>query len=419
MTAPAQRDAAGFLARFEAMRDRLPGDPSARDAAAASFGAAGLPTIREEAWRYTSLRPVAQEAFASPADTLDPHGVDLRVPDLGCPRLVFVNARMRADLSRLPEGVSVSRFADAPGFGPLAHPERERLVALNTMFAEDGARIEVAPGVDGGRLLLVSIGAGAAGPVAFHPRHTIRLGAGARLTLLDIAMGEGVYLHNPVTESEIAEDATLVHVRLQDEAIGAYHLATIYTDIAARGTYDGFALTLGGRVSRAETHARLGGAGGSANLNGAQVLAGAQHGDFTSVVAHDAPGCASRQTVRNVLDGRARGVFQGRIEVARVAQKTDGYQMNQALLLSPEAEVDSKPELKIYADDVKCSHGATVGELNADQLFYLRSRGIGEIEARAMLVRAFLAGSLDAVADAPMRAVLDAAVDAWWERQRT
>ncbi|MBV8578613.1 MAG: SufD family Fe-S cluster assembly protein, partial [Acetobacteraceae bacterium] len=138
---------------------------------------------------------------------------------------------------------------------------------------------------------------------------------------------------------------------------------------------------------------------------------------FTSVVRHDAPCCASRQTVKNILEGRARGVLQGRIEVARIAQKTDGYQMSQALLLSPDAEIDTKPELEIFADDVKCSHGATVGELDANQLFYVRSRGVPESEARALLVRAFLTEALDAVGDEQARDVLDAAVERWWERQ--
>jgi len=153
------------------------------------------------------------------------------------------------------------------------------------------------------------------------------------------------------------------------------------------------------------------------HLNGAQLLGGRQHSDFTTVVSHDAPHCASRQTVKNVLAGRSRGVFQGRIEVARAAQKTDGYQMNQALLLSPEAEVDSKPELEIFADDVKCSHGATVGELDAEQLFYLRTRGIPEPEARSMLVRAFLAEAIDLIDNEPVRDVLDRLVESWWEKQ--
>jgi len=134
-------------------------------------------------------------------------------------------------------------------------------------------------------------------------------------------------------------------------------------------------------------------------------------------VKHDAPACSSRQTVKNVLGGRSQAVFQGRIEVARIAQKTDGYQMNQTLLLSPDAEIDTKPELEIFADDVKCSHGATVGELDADQLFYLRTRGIPDAEARSILVRAFLIEAHDAVTDETVRSLLDRAVEGWWARQ--
>jgi Fe-S cluster assembly protein SufD len=186
--------------------------------------------------------------------------------------------------------------------------------------------------------------------------------------------------------------------------------------VAEGGTYDSFALTLGARLARMEVHARLAGPNAAAHLNAAQLLGASQHCDFTTIVRHDAPNTASRQTVKNVLTGRSRGVFQGRIEVARVAQKTDGYQMNQALLLSPQAEMDSKPQLQIYADDVKCSHGATVGALDADQLFYLRSRGVPEAEARAILVRAFLSEALDPITHEEARAAMEAAIAAWWER---
>ncbi len=214
-----------------------------------------------------------------------------------------------------------------------------------------------------------------------------------------------------------AADAVLTHVRLQSELPTAFHLSTLYADVDERGTYDSFVLNLGSRIARTEAHARLGGERAVAHLNGAQLLGSTQHADFTTVIRHDAPCCASRQTVKNVLSGRSHGIFQGRIEVARHAQKTDGYQMNQALLLSPDAEIDTKPELEIFADDVKCSHGATVGALDTDQLFYLRSRGIPEAEARAILVRAFLAEALDVVSNETVRSVLDRAVEGWWEKQ--
>ena len=413
--AGAAAGAEGFLTRYAGLRGRLPGDGAARDAAAEAFRAQGLPTRRDEAWKYTDLRPVAALAFHEPllAADADPH-----LPHATGARIVFVDGRFREDLSLLPEGVAFGPFGHAARFDALARPDVHPLVALNTMLAEDGATLSVPEGVDAGIVELVSIGAdGARIAAAFHPRHAIRLARGAKLTLLETSLGGGVYLHNPVISAAVAEDATLAHVRLQNEAPGAFHLATIYADVAEGGSYDGFTLNLGARLCRTEIHARLRGPRAEAHLNAAQVLRGQQHGDVTTVVAHDAPNCASRQTVKNVLDGRARGVFQGRIEVAQAAQKTDGYQMNQALLLSPDAEVDSKPELRIFADDVKCSHGATVGALDPDQLFYLRTRGVPEIEARAMLVRAFLDEALTLVSHPAARATLDGALSRWWEQE--
>lgn len=407
----------GFLARFEGLRTRLPGDPSPRLAAAETLRSLGLPSRRNEAWHYTNLRPIEEASFSEPLTSLHDGGALLaRIPALH-PRLVFVDGRFRADLSDPPPAV-FTPFASHARFGNLAQPAREPLVALNTMLAEDGAVIAVPASTDAGTITLVSLATEVPGrATAFHPRHQIQLDPGARLTLIEIALGTGTYLHNPVSEIEVADGATLTHVRLQDDAVSAYHLATLYAAIAAGGTYDSFTLTLGGRLSRAEIHASLNGPGAIAHLNAAQLLTGVQHGDITSVVRHAAPNGTSRQTVKNVLAGRSRGVFQGRIEVARDAQKTDGYQMNQALLLSPDAEVDSKPELEIFADDVKCSHGATVGELDAEQLFYLRSRGIPSAEARAILVRAFLTEAIEAVAHDDARDLLEQAVLRWWERQ--
>jgi Fe-S cluster assembly protein SufD len=405
-----------FLARFDGLKSRLPGDSWARNAASRAFAAHGLPGRREEAWKYTSLAALDTIAFHEPLLIVGAEEKLLgRLPD--APRIVMIDGKLRRDLSQVGPSVDLQRFADRPVFGTLARPAREALVGLNTMLAEDGAYISIAAGVDGGSLVLASLASDLHGvPVAFHPRHAISLAPGAKLTVIEMALGEGVYLHNPVTEITLGAGAVLTHVRLQDEAPQAFHLSTLYADLAEQATYDSFSLTLGGRLARNEMHVRLGGAGATAHLNAAQLLRDRQHADFTSVISHDAPRCSSRQTVRNVLDGHSRGVFQGRIEVARAAQKTDGYQMNQALLLSPHAEIDCKPELEIYADDVKCSHGATVGALDADQLFYLRSRGVPEAAARAMLIRAFLADALDAIGDVTARGVLETAVDHWWTK---
>ena len=411
MTKTISRGGEAFLDRFAGLRGRLPGDRAARAAAADYFRASGLPGTRDEAWKYTSLRSLGELTFEEALTSVD--GPAPPLPAIDAPRLVFLDGRFQPQFSTAPAVL----FSDAPSFGRQARPAEHPMVALNTMFAEDGAIIDVPAGTDAGTLVLVSAATDPHRPAAFHPRHRVTLGAGARLSLIQVASGQGTYFHNEVAEITVAEHAVLTHVSLQDEAPGAFHIMTRYVEIAEHGTYDAFVLNVGARLSRTEIHARLRGPHGMAHLNGAQLLGDSQHGDITTVVAHDAPSCGSRQTVKNVLTDRSRGVFQGRIEVARVAQKTDGYQMSQALLLSPEAEIDCKPQLEIYADDVKCSHGATVGELDADQLFYLRSRGVPDQEARAILIRAFLGAAMEGVVHEDARALLEQAIERWWERK--
>ncbi|WP_428489827.1 Fe-S cluster assembly protein SufD [Rhodopila sp.] len=411
---------AGYLDRYDGLVGRLPGDSALRAAAAAAFRASGLPGGRQrrrmEAWKYTSLRSVAEANFhrepTHPRYNAEAFLAGLQLLD--APRIVFVDGAFRTDLTSTSE-MGFSRFAERPDFGTLAWPDREPLVALNTMLAADGAVLELPPDQDGGILQLVSVCSDGAD---IHPRHRIHLGNGSKLTLVEISSGQGAYLINTVAEVHVGAGSHLTHIRLQDEAVGAYHVSTTYASIEAGATYDSFTLNIGARLSRTEVHTQLAAAGAIAHLNAAQILAGSQHGDFTSIVSHNAPRCTSRQTVKNVLADRSHGVFQGKIEVARDAVKTDGYQMNQTLLLSPDAEIDSKPELEIFADDVKCSHGATVGELDAEQLFYLRSRGVSEAEARSILVRAFLANALALVSNDTIRGCLETAVARWWERQK-
>ena len=413
-TASAQDSTAkAFLSRHDGLASRVP-DNARRAAATALFRRHGLPTLREEAWHYTSMRALAGTVFSEPLLPVGDEGkLAARLPNVDVPRAVFVDGRFNAKLSSLPDGLAVATGVAAEA--GLARPDRERIVALAEMLAEDGFSLTVAPGVDAGTLMLVSIGTDAHGrPVSFHPRHRVDLGEGARLALLEVSVGEGTYLHAPVMEATVGPKAHLTHVRLQREAATAFHLSTLYADVAQDAVYEGFTLAAGARLARAEIHARLSGPRAAVTLNGAQLLGDQQHADITTVVAHDAPGGASRQTIKHVVTDRARGVFQGRIEVARAAQKTDGYQMNQALLLSEHAEVDCKPQLEIYADDVKCSHGATIGALDAEQLFYLRARGIPLEQARALLVRAFLSEALDPVTHQAGRDLLESAVADWW-----
>lgn len=426
MTTAAPTGAAGFLARFEGLKDHLPGARkpwlgTLRADAAVHFAARGFPTRRVEQWKYTDLAAVAQAHFAEPLTMVE--GA-LALPVANAPhRAVFVDGRFRADLSTLDGlafrvgGLAQDLAAAEAHLGALAKPESEPLAALNTMLFEDGLFIDVPDGVDGGLLELVSIAVDPGRPFAFHPRHLIRLGAGAKLTLIETATGRGQCLHNPVFEIEVAEGATFTHGRLLQEEATVFHLSTIYATIAADGIYDNFTVAAGARLTRNEIHAALTGPRAACHMNGAQMAAEGQHVDTTTSLDHAAPDCASRQTYKTVLTGRSRGVFQGKILVRREAQKTDGYQMNQALLLSDDAEIDSKPQLEIYADDVKCSHGATVGALDADSLFYLRARGIPESQAKAMLVEAFLHEAVETVTDETLRGALTRALDAWWSRQ--
>ncbi|MCX8132542.1 MAG: Fe-S cluster assembly protein SufD [Roseococcus sp.] len=422
--------AEAFLGRFEGLRAQLPGGrtdwvAALRADAAAQFRAQGLPGRRVEAWRYTDLSPVAALGFTEALTLAEERPA---LPAARAPwRAVFVDGRFAAGLSSLPPGLAARSLAadlDAARglLGALAEPLP--LVALNTMLFEDGLFLEVPAGAEGGTLELLSIAshtqeAQKGRPIAFHPRHLIRIGQGARLTLIETSLGPAAaaYLHNPVFEIAVAQGAQLTHVRLQQEGRAGFQLCTVLAAVEAGGTYDNFTLNAGGRLVRNEIHAALRGPRAACHMNGAQLVADGQHADTTTFLDHAAPDCASRQTYKTVLAGRSRGVFQGKILVRQAAQRTDGYQMNQALLLSEEAEIDAKPQLEIYADDVKCSHGATVGALDEAQLFYLRARGIPAATARAMLVEAFLSEAIEGVQDEAARAALDDAISGWWQRE--
>lgn len=404
------KDRSDTLAPFGTRLDGVT-DP-VRKAAIGALHRSGLPDRRVEEWRYTSLRFLSETPLAASSEVYDAGQIQAQLENLGLstgplaelPRLVFVNGRYAEPFSVLPADLEVSFFAKTQTFGSLSAPDRDPLTALNAALAADGAQLHVPAGKNGGDVLLVSLGQTDT-PVSFHPRHSVTLDKGAQLTLISIQAGQGRYLHNPVLEISVAAEANLKHVTLQTEGQEAACLATTYAQVAERGTYDSFVLGLGAALSRQEIHARLAAPFATVHVNGAQMLGGKQIGDVTSVITHAAPDCISRQTVRNVLDGHARGVFQGKVFVDRVAQKTDGYQMNQALLLSENAEIDAKPELEIYADDVKCSHGATVGALDDDQLFYLRSRGVPDAEARQILIHAFMDEALGLIEDETARAL--------------
>jgi len=356
-----------------------------------------LPTRKLEAWRYTDLRPLAEMSFADAA----PFTGRVEFPEINAPTMVLLNGLVSS--TTIPVGGIVETSdGDLP------------LELINAASAQAGLNVEIAAGIDAGTYLLVSQSA-ADTAFAAHPYHVLSLAERAVLTLIEVVKGQGKYWQNEVMHVRLARGARLTHIRVQDESLEAFSSCTVRCALEENATYEHFSATLGAKLSRTEIHVALNGTGATAHLGGAQLLRGAQHGDFTFVLRHAAPGCQSRQLVRSVLDDNARGVFQGRIEVAKAAQKTDGYQMSRALLLSPHAEMDIKPELEIFADDVKCSHGATIGALDGEQLFYLRSRGIEEEQARAILVRAFLEEALEPVRHERAREILEVAIEGWWQ----
>lgn len=247
------------------------------------------------------------------------------------------------------------------------------------------------------------------------PRFIIRLGRGAELTLIEYQMGAGAYWNNALMQIEIGEGAIFNHYRFQENSAEAVMTVNVHAQIARSGQYNAFTLTTGANLSRNQIHADLIGEGASCHLNGVNLLGGKQLGDTTITVEHQAPHCESRQDYRSVLNGQATGVFQGKVHVHQVAQKTDGYQLSNSLLLSGQATMNTKPELEIYADDVKCSHGTTSGMLDKDALFYLQARGIPEIQARALLIQAFVSQVTEQIKNDEVREQTALVVENWLE----
>jgi Fe-S cluster assembly protein SufD len=362
----------------------------------ATFERLRLPTLRLEDWRYTSLAALAERAYApagSPSEA---------IPELPpAPRLVFANGRIdagRTDLAGLPEKVRLSPLSVALRERPallerhllakesrLDHP----FVALNAGLFEDGALVELGEGVTCERPLHLVFHSSSTTPMATHPRNLVLASRGARATVVEHYRGAGPYLVNAVTEVVLEEAASLEHDRLQEDGPQAFHLGVLAVKQGPKSSLRSESFALGAKLARVELRARLAGEGAVCDLSGLYVASGSQLLDHQVEVDHVSPRCTSREVFKGILDGSSRGVFAGRIKVREGAIRTDADQVNSNLLLSEEATIDTKPQLEILTDDVKCSHGGTVGQLREDQLFYLRTRGIPAALARAMLTWAF------------------------------
>ncbi len=376
---------------------------------------AGLPSRKVEQWKFTNLNAVARLDWSEDSgDSVSPvPASELALEDAF--EITLVNGRVQG-LDQLkaaaPKGVEVLTLEEAAsrseaGLGELIPLELLPMAALNTARFADGLVLRVAPGAMVDRIIHLRSYSRADGEVAIahHPRIVLQIGDGARADFVESHDGSGTFLSNPVVEICVGAKAHLGHHKILDEGQDGFHTASGAISIDAAADYDGFVLHLGKGLARNELRVAINGEQVEARVNGAYIGTGTAHIDNTTFIDHVSPKSTSREVYKGVLADTARGVFQGKILVRPDAQQTDGHQLNRALLLSPGAEIDSKPELEIYADDVQCSHGATAGELDEDQLFYLQARGIEKTLARAMLVQAFLTDSVemiqrDAVRDA-------------------
>ena len=392
----------------------------------ARFSEVGFPTTRLESWRFTNVGPVTQRRFAVPAPA-EPEPSAIRPFELTGvegPQVVCVDGRYSPQLSSvggLPAGVELRSLADVLATGPdgvdrqlaqLAHFDdpAASFTALNTGLLQDGLVVRIPDHTileTPIRLLFVSTGGD---DVMSHPRTLIVAGANSQVRLVESYAGlsDGAYLTNAVTEVFVGDNAVVDHYKLLRESVEAFHVASMHLRLERSATFSSNSITLGGAIVRNEVMAELQGEGGECTLNGLYLVNGTRLVDNHTTIHHAKPHCDSHELYKGILDGRARAVFNGKIIVAIDAQKTDAKQTNKALLLTEEAQINTKPELEIFADDVKCTHGATIGQLDADALFYLRSRGLDREQARDVLIHAFASDLVNRIEIAPIREQLDA-----------
>jgi Fe-S cluster assembly protein SufD len=419
-----------YVAAFELLEARRRHEPTwlraARGRAMDLFTGVGFPTTQDEDWRFTNVSAIAGYAFAPAGD----EGADMpaatavpRVPGLQGAVLVFVDGRHAPGLSVAGSGESgliVGDLATMVRESPeLVEPHLARYVsignrpfaALNTALFDGGAVVSVRPGsIVEGAVQLVFLAGGRSG-VATHPRVLVLAGANSQVRLVETfaAAGDGArdYFTNAVTEIVAAEGAVVDHYRVQREGDAAFHVGLTHMQLGRSASVSSHAVALGGLIARHDAVAVLAGQGADCTLNGLYLARGQQLLDNHTEIDHASPNGTSHELYKGILDGRARGVFNGRIKVRPDAQKTDAKQTNKTLLLSDEAQINTKPQLEILANDVKCTHGATVGQLSQEALFYLRSRGIGEADARSLLIRAFALDVISRIRLEPVRVELD------------
>ncbi len=404
-----------------------------RKSGLASFADQGFPTLADEDWRFTNVAPIAKLNFqlAAPVAVNGAENKALAesvFAELPGHRLVFVNGFFCAKLSSVKPvsgGVRIENLAAALAkdsaliekhLGKYAHTANNSFAALNQAFFSDGAFIFVPQGQEVTEPVeLIYISSAKNSGEAILPRNLIIAEANSKLTVVEsyLSTGNVAYFTNAVTEILAGDNANVEHIKLQDEAADAYHIATIAGEFGRASNVNVHSFALGAKLSRNNIRTKLAGEGLECVLNGLYLTRNEQLADHHMIVEHAQPHCASHEYFNGILDDKSKGVFHGRILVREIAQKTDAKQTNKNLLLSDDATADTKPQLEIYADDVKCTHGATIGQLNEQSIFYLRSRGMSADTAKQMLIHAFAGEIIERIKHEPARAVIDKLV---WDR---
>jgi Fe-S cluster assembly protein SufD len=397
---------------------------SIRRSAMDTFESVGFPTMKNEDWHFTNVAPIADHKFRPAKEGSAVSNDALARIEYGqnWHTVVFVNGRIISESRNHPAGLTITSLASEIGgdtdlikrhFSKLATPESGSFTALNAAFATDGAVIRLAADtVVETPIHLVFISDSAAEKGATHPHNLIFAERHSQATVIEsfVTLGADVYFTNAVTEVFVADGARLSHYKIQRESQNGFHVGTIQVHQARDSRYESFSFATGAELSRTNVYTTLAGDAAEAVMNGLYMVDGKQQVDHQTRIEHVAPNCPSHELYKGILDGRSHGVFNGKVYVHPEAQKTDGKQSNNNLLLSAEARVDTKPQLEIFADDVKCTHGATVGRLDETALFYMRSRGISPSQARRLLTYAFAADVLEKIELEPLKEALEAQV---------
>jgi len=398
---------------FAAAKAMLPGDDKVtalREAAFKRFDAAGLPSWRSEQWHYTDLRALLRDAkplAGAPSET-----AQTRAKDVG--RLIGdKNFSPGLTIRSMAEALTAGDPLAAANVGKVVPEGHESVVALNTALMRDGALIHVAKGATVERPIHLVFAATGDKPASVFTRSLAVIEPGARVMLLESHDAAAAHQVNTALELVIGDGAHVDHIKITSGPEDLLHVSSLMAAIGGKARFNDFAFNIGGGLVRNQLFVRFDGAGTLAGLRGATLLKGKQHADNTLFVDHKVGGCQSREVFTSVLDGESRGVFQGKIVVRPHAQQTDAKMMTRSLLLSEEAEADSKPELEIFADDVQCGHGATSGALDDGLKFYLMARGIPKAEAEALLVQAFVGEAIEGIEHAGLRDALMAQVVSW------